>query len=294
MSLQLIKSNWKLLGQYAPKSLTPAIDQIHRGVQFIAMTGKHYIPNEPDDSHTNMKWLSKEEVLAGNWIRDKKGNFRFAMRSKDLTLIIYNDKMESVSEFALDGKTNSEGLDWVKSQLTAFGKDASQMKMDIHYDIPPHETDNRVPYKFENPELFAEAAKYRANSHLVLEHFAKEFETASTVRTWPHHFDIGTYIPMVFNDVGGAKKSFSLGFAIADSVVDEPYFYITQWSANKDIDYSNVKPLSNGEWLPDTLGGATLKASSLLNVKTAEAQAEMLFQYFQEGTEASLKLIGVN
>lgn len=285
--------NWKLLGKFEPKELAPAIDQIHRGVQFIAMSAKHFVKNEADDSHTNMKWLPKEEVLAGKWIRDRKGNFRFAMRSKDLTLIVYNDKMESVSEFSLDGKTNEEALSWIKIQLTTFGKDASQMKMDIHYDIPPHETDIGAPYQFTNPELFAEVAKYRANSHLVLEHFAKEFETASTVRTWPHHFDIGTYIPMIFNEKKEAIKSFSLGFAIADSVVDEPYFYITQWSADKDIDYSNVKQLSNGEWLPETLGGAALRASVLLNAKTTEEQAEMLHRYLREGTEASLELIGV-
>lgn len=290
MSLESIKSNWKLLG-HDPKALAPAIDQIHRGVQFIAMAAKHYVKNQPNDSHTNLRWLAKEEVLAGNWIRERKGNFRFAMRSKDLTLIAFNANMEATSEFGLDGKTNEEALAWTKAQLKAFGKDEAKMKMDIHYDIPAHATDNGAAYSFASPESFQETANYRANSDEALEYFAQKFKTASTVRTWPHHFDIGTYIPMVFNDKGEAIKSFSLGFAIADAVVDEPYFYITQWSAAKDIDYSSAKPLTKGEWLPDTLGGAALRASTVTKSKTAKAQASMLIQYFKEGIAASEELI---
>ena len=291
MSLESIKSNWKLLG-HDPKTLAPAIDQIHRGVQFIAMTAKHYIKNQPDDSHTNLRWLPKEEVLAGNWIRERKGNFRFAMRSKDLTLIAFNANMEMTSAFALDGKTNEEALTWTKAQLKAFGKDDSKMKMDIHYDIPAHPTDNGASYSFIHPESFQEITNYRANSNDVLEYFAQKFKTASTVRTWPHHFDMGTYIPMVFNSKGEAIKSFSLGVAIADAVVDEPYFYITQWSANKDIDYSKAKALSKGEWLSETLGGAVLRASTVAKSKTAKAQASMVIQYFKEGIDASLDLMG--
>jgi len=290
MSLASIKSNWKLLGQ-DPKALAPAFDQIHRAVQFIAMAGKHYVKKQADDSHTNLRWLPEEEVLAGNWIRERKGNFRFAMHPKSMSLIVYNAGMEAVSEFTLHSKTNEEALEWIKRQLKAFGKDASQMKMDIHYDIPSHKTDNGAVYDLNTPELFQEIANYRANSNEVLEYFAQKFKTASTVRTWPHHFDISTDIPMVLNNKGEAAKSFSLGFAIADAVVDEPYFYITQWSANKDIDYTSAKPLTKGEWLPDTLRGTVLRASTVSKSKTTQAQASIVIQYFKEGVDASLDLI---
>ena len=191
----------------------------------------------------------------------------------------------------LHSKTNEEALEWIKRQLKAFGKDASQMKMDIHYDIPSHKTDSGAVYDLNTPELFQEIANYRANSNEVLEYFAQKFKTASTVRTWPHHFDISTDIPIVLNNKGEAAKSFSLGFAIADAVVDEPYFYITQWSANKDIDYTSAKPLTKGEWLPDTLRGTVLRASTVSKSKTTQAQASIVIQYFKEGVDASLDLI---
>lgn len=291
MSLEPIKSEWQLLGALQPKALQPAIEQIHHGVQFIAMMGKYFVENQPDDSHTNMEWLKSEEVLAGNWVKAPKGDFRLAMRPKDLQLIVYDSGMNAIDQCTLDGKTQVEACRWVETHLDQFGEDGSKMNLLLHYEIPNHETDEGAPFSHFEPALFAEMAKYRANSDLVLRYFAQKFETASPVRTWPHHFDNGTYIPMVFNKGGEPTRSFSLGFAIADSVVDEPYFYVTQWSAKKDLDYSNIPPLSKGEWLPKKLGGAALSASDVLASADAKTQAETVIKYFEEGIEASLGII---
>lgn len=291
MSLASIKSDWSLLSSDDPKSLKLAIEYIHRGVQFIAMAGKHFVKNVPDDSHTNLRWLAKEEVLAGNWIRERKGNFRFAMRSKDLTLIVYNAQMEMVSEFALDGKTNEEGLSWIKTQLTVFGKDASQMEMNIHYDIPAHETDTGAAYGMATTALFAEMSKHRANSDLALSHFAKAYKTASTVRTWPHHFDHGAYIPMVFDEAGNPTKSFSIGMGIPDAASEEPYYYITTWSQVGDNAYDNLTPLPKGEWISEPFNGAVLKASEIVKTKSAAQQAKVVIDFFKAGITESLKVL---
>jgi len=293
MSLATIKSNWKLLGKVEPKELSPAIEQIHRGVQFIAMAAKHYVKNLPDDSHTNLKWLPQEEVLAGNWIRERKGNFRFAMRSKDLTLIVYNADMKPTSEFPLHGKTNETALAWVKSQLTEFGKDAALMKMDIHYDIPPHETDKGTPYKLDLPPLFEEMAKHRANSNLALEYFAKAHKTASTTRTWPHHFDHGVYIPMVFDDLGNATKSFSIGMGIPDPASEEPYYYITTWSQAGDNHYRDLEALPYGEWIQEPFNGAVLKASEIVKSKSAVQQSKIVMDFLKAGIAASKKILAL-
>lgn len=293
MSLTSIQSNWKLLSSNSPKQLKPAIDQIHRGVQFIAMAGKHYVKNMDDDSHTNLKWLPKEEVLAGNWSRQKNGNFRFGMHSKTLTLMVFNNQMEMTSEFSLDNKTNEEAFEWIKSQLLTFGKDPSRMKMDIHYDIPHHETDDGVPYQFSTPSLFEEMAKYRANSDLLLRHFASQYKTASDVRTWPHHFDIGSYIPMEFDKNGNATKSFSIGLGIPDSASNEPYFYVTTWSANADNTYTNLPALPSGEWLSTPFNGAVLRASEIVKENSAEAQAALVSNFLDKGIQYSKAILGI-
>lgn len=293
MSLVSIQSKWEKLSINDPKTLDPAINQIHRGVQFIAMAGKHFVKNLADDSHTNLKWLAVEEVLAGNWIRDKKGNFRFAMRSKDLTLITFNSQMEMTSEFTIDGKTNEEVLEWMKSQLLAFGKNPSKMMMNIHYDIPHHETDDGVPYQFSTPALFEEMAKYRANSDLILRHFTAQYKTASDVRTWPHHFDNGAYIPIEFDADGNAIKSFSIGLGIPDAASEEPYFYITTWSAKGDNTYTNLPVLPSGEWLTTPFNGAVLRASEIVKQETTEEQLALVHVFLDKGIEYSRQLLRV-
>ena len=293
MSLKSIQSDWKELSIQDPINLSPAIDQIHRGVQYIAMAGKHFVKNLADDSHTNLKWLAVEEVLAGNWIRDKKGNFRFAMRPKDLTMIAFNSQMEMTSKFGLDGKTNNEALEWMKSQLKLAGKDPSKMIMDIHYDIPSHETDKGAPYKLEKPVLFKEIAKYRSNSDLILRHFTAQYKSASDVRTWPHHFDIGSYIPMEFDKNGNATKSFSIGLGIPDSASNEPYFYVTTWSVNADNTYANLPALPSGEWLTTPFNGAVLRASEIVKQNNAEAQAALVYNFLDKSIAYSKALLHI-
>ncbi len=285
-------NNWKLL-TLNPKTLAPATDLIHRGVQFIAMVGKFYVENQPDDSHTNLEWLNDQEVLAGNWADSPKGKFRFAMRSKELTLLMYDKDMNEVDNCRLEGLTNAQILDWVKIHLHQFEVDSDKMKLDIHYDIPHHATDDGATYSFQNPELFAEIAKHRENSDLILRAFAAQYKTASTVRTWPHHFDHGAYIPMTFDENGNATKSFSIGMGIHDEASDEPYYYITTWSADGDNSYDNVPDLPHGEWLSSPFNGAVLRASDIAAIPTVEGQAKALCEFMLAGIATSKVIIGV-
>ncbi|MCE7991336.1 MAG: hypothetical protein HEP71_05120 [Roseivirga sp.] len=286
-----ITQNWQLLGEHHPKSLAPTIAQIHHGVQFVAMLGKHFVENQPDDSHTNMEWLPAEEVLAGNWVQGPKGNYRLAMRPKDLELIIYNADMHKVDECSLDGKTNVEACRWLESHLDQFGEDSSKMNLMLHYEIPDHATDEGASYELSNQPLFAEMAKYRANGDLLLRHFASQHKTASEVRTWPHHFDNGAYIPVAFGPEGEHLKSFSIGMGIPDEASDEPYFYITTWSKAGDNSYENVPPLPAGEWISSPFSGAVLKASAIVQQETAEGQASQVHQFLKEGIAASINIL---
>ncbi len=284
--------DWKPLS-LDPKSLAPAINMIHRGVQFISMVGKYYVENQADDSHTNMEWLSEHEVLAGNWANSPKGKFRFAMRPKDLRLIMFDEEMSEIDHYPLHGQVLSQILDWVKVRLHQLEVDGEQLKLDLHYDIPHHPTDDGAPFEYNDPELFAEMANHRANSDIILKAFAAQDKTASPVRTWPHHFDNGAYIPMVFDDQGNAIKSYSIGFAIHDEAIDEPYYYITTWSATGDNFYEKLTPLPFGEWLTTPFNGAILRASEFVNQPTPHDQARVLCGFLVAGIAASKKIIGV-
>ena len=286
-------NKWQLLGEFDPKSLAPVVAEIHHGVQFISMLGKHFAENQPDDSHTNMEWIASDEVLAGTWINGKKGDFRLAMRPRDLALYIYGEGMKVVDECSLDGLTNVQACRWVEDHLDMFGEDSSKMNLMLHYEIPNHATDEGEAYKLFDQPRFAEMAKYRANSDLVLRYFADQYKTASPVRTWPHHFDNGAYIPMAFGDEGEHLKSFSIGLGIPDEASDEPYFYITTWSKAGDNSYDTVKPLTAGEWISAPFSGAVLKASEITAKATPEEQLNTVLAFLEEGIGQSKGIIGV-
>ena len=288
-----ITSQWKPLGDLDPKSLKPAVEEIHHGVQFISMVGKYFVENQPDDSHTNMEWLAEQEVLAGNWVKAPKGSFRLAMRPKDLALMILDEQLQAVDECTLNGLTNVQACRWVEDHLDQFGEDSSKMNLMLHYEIPNHKTDEGKPYQLFNQPLFEEMAKYRANSDLVLRHFASLYKTASPVRTWPHHFDNGAYIPMVFGENGEHLKSFSIGLGIPDEASDEPYFYITTWSKAGDNTYDNVAPLPAGKWINAPFSGAILKASEITAEDKPEEQAQLVVDFLESGIASSLKVIGL-
>jgi hypothetical protein len=284
-------SGWKILGSCEPKSLQPAISQIHHGVQFISMVGRHFIENKPDDSHTNMEWIESEEVLAGHWIKAPKGDFRVAMKPADLELIIYDAQMQKAGKCSLDGITNVQACRWLEAHLDRFGENSDKMNLLLHYEIPDHETDEGAAYQLKDQHLFAEMARYRADSNLVLKHFASQYENASPVRTWPHHFDNGSYIPLVFDDEGEALKSFSIGMGIPDEASDEPYFYITTWSREGDNAYNDLEELPAGKWISDPFNGAVIRASEIICHKTAEGQVQCVFDFLGAGIKASQNIL---
>ncbi len=286
-----IFKQWQLLGLLSPLELKPAIEEIHHGVQFIAMVGKYFVENAPDDSHTNMEWIADKEVLAGNWVKAPKGDFRLAMRPKDLELIIYDASMNRIDACTLDGKTNVKACRWVEDHLDQFGEDSSKMNLMLHYEIPDHQTDEGAAYRLFDRSLFEEMAKYRANGDLLLRHFSAQYATASDVRTWPHHFDNGAYIPMVFGPEGEHLKSFSIGMGIPDEASEEPYFYITTWSKTGDNSYDHVPSLPSGEWIKSPFRGAILRASEVVQHKTSEAQFQCVFDFLEAGIKASLEII---
>ena len=60
------KYTWKTLTQSFTGDLHNVLLQQHHAAQFIALVGKHLIPQQPDDSNTNMEYLADREWLIGN------------------------------------------------------------------------------------------------------------------------------------------------------------------------------------------------------------------------------------
>ncbi len=240
---------------------------IHHAVQFIAASGKYLLEEQDDDSHTNMSWDSGNKVFYGDSINNRA---RVGLHVPSLSLKVSGPTGIELASLSLSGKTKQEGLLWLRQALQLKQIDSSGLELKMHFEIPEHPTDNDEPFPEIDAAALEELSNHRTIADQVCSDIFSQHAKSSPARTWPHHFDHGVYVPFKFDDKGEAIQSFSVGYAVADSVIDEPYFYVTQWKKDEKVDYSKAPELEHGEWLSEKLKGAGLALSDILKMHDQE------------------------
>ncbi len=240
---------------------------LHHAVQFIAAAGKYLLPSKDDDSHTNMSWDSKTSTFYGGSINNRA---RVGLHVPSLSLKVSGPTGIELASLALTGKTKKEGILWLRQALQLKQIDTEPLELEMHYEIPEHPTDLDKPFPEIDNELLEELANHRTKADDFCADIFSKHPKASPPRTWPHHFDHGVYVPFELDEKNEATRSFSVGYAVADSLIDEPYFYVTQWKKEEKVDYSNIPDLEYGKWLPEKLNGAALSLSEILEIKNQE------------------------
>jgi len=275
------------------KEINAAMLCLLHATQYIAVAGKHLIEQEPDDSNTNFLWSEPAKSFIGRKIT--KGQVaRIGINALDLEIQIMNSEGKVLSYFPLHEQTKADGFNFMKNALGKMGVDVRSLSMEMHYKI--QETGN-INDKFIKPDklILKELTYYRTNANRIIEYFAEKFKLASEVRIWPHHFDTGSYIPIEIGANNEVLKSIGIGFAIADSNIKQPYFYINHWADKGKLDYTNLPLLEgNGSWNTKNWTGAVLSVKNILKEPTIEGQAKMVSDFFISGINATLQLFNDN
>ena len=269
-----------------------ATEQVHVASQYLSMSGKFFLPNLPDDSHTNMGWNTEQQWFYSHPLLENRPIF-LCLRPNDMHLLFVENDNAVLAEFPLADKTQQQGLEWVRAYALKLGINSAEYKIDLHYDMPPYA--DFAGQKFQNipPEAFTAFSQLRTWGELIIAPFKNRFEHASPLRTWPHHFDHGTYIPLAFDEKGETIKSIGLGFAIHDHTIGEHYFYITPWEKNKTISKDELKALPHGYWNRKNFTGAVLPFSELLKIRVVAEQTAAAIAYMQAGINNSLELLSL-
>lgn len=278
MSVQ--RENWKTLTLSFNDDLNDASQQQHHASQFIALVGRYLIPQQPDDSNTNMQYLLDKEMLVGNALAN---GMRLALQLTDLTLYILDKDNKHKSEISLVGKITQQVFEEVKQTFAEFGVDTSNLKNELHYEVPTHDLINGASFTIKEKKLFQENTFYRHNAEVILNEIAAGFEDTDSVRVWPHHFDTGTFIPFAHNDKGELSQSIGIGWTIPDSMVNEPYYYLSFWSELPVESFEALTPLEVGEWITTGWKGGVLKLSDILQYSSADEQQELVKTFFNSG-----------
>ncbi len=278
--MNIHKEDWKKLTLPFDADVNDALHQQHHAAQFIALVGRYLIPREPDDSNTNMDYMINEQSLVGNAFAD---GLRVGLKLNELILHIRGSEGNNLAEFFLAGKTKPKIFTELKDKISELGVNTSDLKNELHYEIPGHYLEKGAAFCVKDSLFFKEAVFYRHNAQIILNGIVHDFPETAPVKVWPHHFDTGTLIPLAYNEEGGMSKSIGLGWAIPDSLVDEPYFYLSFWSEMPVANFDRLPLLVSGQWITSGWQGGVLKLSDLVALKTVQEQRECAKAFFDSG-----------
>jgi hypothetical protein len=259
---------WRLLDPQPGTALEDVRLQLHHAAQLAAALGISYLPAQPDDSHTNLEWIDAVEALASKPTGSPP--IRIAARPHPFAILVLDAKANALATYLLDGRTIDDAARWIRGQLAEYGLDGARYTLKRHYEIPPHAVDTGAAFRATAPELFQQLADWYADGSAALERLAAATPNASSVRCWPHHFDIATLITV------SDGKTIGVGMDPGDVYWQEPYFYANAYpSASPDAPRDALA--GNGVWNTRDWIGPVLPASRLA-ATNQDAQVDAFIQ----------------
>jgi len=286
----LMKNNnsWSLLTLPFNAGLKDALEQQHHAAQYIAMVGKHLIPQQSDDSNTNMEFDPETGMLVGNPLSN---GMKVGLHLDSLNMAILDQSGNEIKTLPLNGKTKKQGFVDMKEALTSLGVDTGTLKNELHYDIPAHALDKGATFLATNQQQFRENLLYRSNARLVMQEVVSGLKNAEPVKIWPHHFDTGSFVSFAKNEKGELIQTIGLGMAIPDSMIEEPYYYLSFWDADPKNKPGNFAALTHGKWMMPEWNGAVLSLSDILQKTSADEQHKLVFNFFNEAVKAAVNFL---
>ncbi|MEO1713520.1 MAG: hypothetical protein AAFU60_09330 [Bacteroidota bacterium] len=247
-----------------PYNYAQAQAVIHRAVQLLTLIGNNLAVPKPDDSQNTSRLLPASGSLVGETFQLNETSLTAKIELHDLALVI-----EGAGQ-----RLNLEGLTWKSAKQ--WIKDLFHIRelKGIHYEL-----DFTLIDAYTFPDLEEEQLKHwiahRSLANEALQHLNRSLCAYSEPRIWPHHFDTGTYYELATDETGKVVKTIGAGFAVADAIVSEPYFYLYGWDHYDQLSYENRATLPAGKWiLKDHWQGVVLPISSI-----PEEREDFVFQF---------------
>jgi hypothetical protein len=231
--------------------------QLHWLSQVIAKVNRSFVPAEKDDSHTNLYFEKIRKGIYGRWISTPAGKVILFLDLDSLSFQWLDLKKVILSEFSVYNADLKELERKAGEFLNKLGMDTAQLSAPLDFDLPDYGIQKLEKENFSENGLKS-WMYYREIANLACFDIMGYVQITDEIRIWPHHFDTGIYTPLT--------EHFGLGFGLAmeDSMVGEPYFYLSGYASDSEINYSDPGNLSAGRWETEaSWKGAVLPLSDL-------------------------------
>ena len=262
----------------APSSLAGARHMTHKAVQMPSNAARANLDAATDDSHANLGWDHGLAAFLSRPMEGKNGPVGVALNLAEFELgLVRNGNFDT--RLALDGATISEADTWLDGQLADAGLKGTSV-VTLPYEMPSeaaaietYSSDGLVDSMTALSGWFDLAA-------IALAEFSERISDLSPtpIRCWTHHYDVANEVNFQASEED-AELTIGLGFSPGDENYDEPYFYVSPWSA---VDQHDLPPPSvTGRWHTDGFVGVVATASQILSFEDANGTSlEFLAEAF--------------
>ncbi|WP_080055784.1 hypothetical protein [Spirosoma aerolatum] len=215
---------------------------LHSLAQLIALTGMQWLPLQTDDSQTNMAWNPVLHWLEGRAFDQAGQHLRLVIDTEAFTVQFVDGQNRVLGLFSPEGKTPADALMWWNDQMRSWEISAIR-PLNYHLDHEPVAPDA----VYQRPSALSEWNHWRTVANESLQTLNQWSDQQSEIRIWPHHFDTGVYYSLT-DAQQHERAAIWAGYAIADSICSEPYFYLSGYNRTQPINFLNASTLSAGEW----------------------------------------------
>lgn len=221
----------------------------HDAIQLVAAAGATLLEAHPEHHHTATVFDPSRQALVGAELPDGR---RAALHLPSLTLSI------GEATRALRGAPFRGAVAWLAQELGA----------DVVFpawELPYGPVTERPAPTATDAQLAALTHWFDA-SHATLSAFVPSQGTASTVRAWPHHFDIATLVTLEAHDDPEKARSVGMGMTPGDGGIAAPYLYVTPWPTPEHT----LPSLPVGRWHTEGWTGAVLSGDAISSQNTVD------------------------
>ena len=223
-----------------------ATDQkIHLIAQLIAKVNRSYVPEKDDDSHTNLYLDPLRQKLLGRWFEIDKQRFIAALNLNSFELELVNESLTAVRSQKIDGLTFNEIEEQWITQLERHNFDVAELSQALHFEIPEYQF-SKDAMVLPSQEEVRHWLNFRTLANRACQDVLGMAQVQGEVRIWPHHFDTGIYFEL------NSKLGIGFGLAMSDSILNQPYFYMSAYSKQGNIDFKKLPQLNSGAWISNS------------------------------------------
>ncbi len=270
---------WQALGAVPAAKLSADRLILHHAAQLVAAVGRSLAPPRPDDGHTSLQWVG--DALKGQSVAGPRP-WHAMLRPSDLSLSVVAEGDE-VRRFALGGHTRDAAFTWLSGVAESLGGEPGRLKLEAPYAIPEHPIGAGAPFPSAGTPGLLELARWFADGNAVVQAAAGGWPGAAPVRVWPHHFDVGSVLPLA-SPQGAEAPSIGIGLSPGDEGIAEPYLYATLWPTP---DPGSLPTLpAPGRWHREGWTGAVLTGSTIVEAGDGAAQGGTASAFLTSAIEA--------